>query len=278
MSVVFILASFHFLISYKLFGNSNFATLLLLIPMTLGFFSIIYKQIISEFFLNYPLYEVVKTKELTSNTIIASLLPKKNNLAFIPGQYAFFSFKKSSLSRESHPFTLLGNSNGSSISIVVKARGDFTKSLYNDLKPKDTVCIEGPYGKFNYLKAQNSQVWIAGGIGIAPFLIWSKDVQEPKNSNKKVSLFYCVHNKADAIFLDEFKDISSKNPNFNFFFFCSEQKNRLDISKVQEKIETLKDCSILMCGPKRMTNDLTKQFLNLGLNRKNIIFEDFEFL
>ncbi len=278
MSLVFILASFHFLISYKLFGRSELATILLLIPMVIGLSSIIYKQIIYEFFLSYPIYEVVKIKKLNESTIKATFEPKKNYLAFIPGQYAFFSFKKSSLTSESHPFTLLGNSKGSSISIVVKVRGDFTKSLYDKLKTKDIAYVEGPYGKFNYTKAKNSQIWIAGGIGIAPFLIWSKDLCNSKNATRKVTLFYCVHKKSDAIFLDEFRDISLKAPNFSFFFFCSEQNNRLNVLKVQEKIEKLKDCSILMCGPKRMTNDLTRQFVNLGVNRKNIIFEDFEFL
>jgi len=278
MSIVFILASFHFLVSYKLFKGTELATVLLLIPMGIGFFAIIYKQIIYEFFLSYPIYEVVKTKELNNNTITATLVPKKSNLEFIPGQYAFFSFRKSSLSRESHPFTLLGTANGSSISIIVKVRGDFTKSLYHNLKPKDLAYIEGPYGKFNYAQAKNSQIWIAGGIGIAPFLTWSKNLYSSQTTTTKISLFYCVHKKSDAIFLDELKDISSKLSNFNFFFFCSEQKNRLNANKVQEKIGNLKDCSILMCGPKRMTNDFTKQFVNLRVNIKNIIFEDFEFI
>jgi len=278
MSLVFILASFHFLTSYKLFGRSELATILLLIPMGLGLSSIIYKQIVYEFLLSYPIYEVVKTKKLNENTVTATLEPKKGNLAFTPGQYAFFSFKKSSLTSESHPFTLLGNASGSNISIIVKVRGDFTKSLYNELKPKDLAYVEGPYGKFNYMKAKSSQIWIAGGIGIAPFLIWSKELCNSKNTTKEVTLFYCVHKKSDAIFLDEFHDISQKLQNFNFSFFCSEESNRLNAIKVQEKVGKLKDSTILMCGPKRMTNDLTKQLIDLGINRKNIIFEDFEFL
>lgn len=272
MSLVFILASLHFIFSDKLFG-AQIDKALLCIPLTLGIASITYKQIIYPFFIDCPQYEVVKTNKLNYNTIEVMFSPIKGKITFIPGQYAFFTFQGKKLSNESHPFTLCGDPKGSQISILVKARGDYTKRLYQYVQMGYKASLEGPYGRFDYTKGKDSQVWIAGGIGIVPFVIWSKLAKKiPVN----VDLFYCVRKKEDAIFLDLFHQMQSTQ--YNFFFFCSEENNRINAKKVQQKIGQLQNRSIFLCGPKRLTTDLTEQFCSLGIKRKDLIFEDFEFL
>ena len=32
--------------------------------------------------------------------------------------------------------------------------------------------IGGPHGRFSHWKGTDQQVWIAGGVGVAPFLSW----------------------------------------------------------------------------------------------------------
>ena len=81
MSAVFILASLHFLLSTKLFGSDTLSKLLLCIPMSLGLFSIIYKQIIYVFFISNPIYKVTGIKKINYNTIEATLEPKEKALS-----------------------------------------------------------------------------------------------------------------------------------------------------------------------------------------------------
>lgn len=277
MSLVYFLASFHFLFSDRIFGPSISTKLLLLIPMSLGLFGIIYNQIIRAFFAKYPIYEVVDLKKLNLNTMEIYLKPKDEVLSFSLGQYAFFRFQGASITDESHPFTMCPYAEEAKISILVKARGDFTKSLYQNLKSGCLAHIEGPYGQFNYLKGKSSQVWIAGGIGIVPYLTWVRELSKSSNKVKNVDLFYCVHNEKDAVYLEEFRKISDQFPTFGFFFFSSENNERLTAKKVKEIKGNLFESSIFICGPKKMTSDLTRQFSQLGIEEKNIIFEDFEF-
>lgn len=274
MSIVFILATLHIVLARN-FNFLTFPDLLLFIPMGLGLFGIIYKQIIS-YFMEYPLYEVVKTNIKNDNLIEISLKAKKQKLCFIPGQYAFFRFKSDHISNESHPFTLCGSPNDSILSILVKARGDFTKSLYQNLQLGDQVYLEGPYGQFDYTKFDVPQIWIAGGIGIVPFLAWIRLFNESYKKNS-ITLFYCIHRKADAAFAEEFLQISKKFPFFRFFLFCSEENNRLHIQKILDLEGTLKNKAIFMCGPKKLTKSFFKEFLTLGVERDQIHFEDFEF-
>ena len=188
----------------------------------------------------------------------------------------FFSFQGPSFTKEPHPFTLCNHPKDSHISILVKNRGDFTRSLHQHLKVGDLVHLDGPYGRFDYTKMGQPQIWVAGGIGIAPFIAWTKHLTATKHLNT-IDLFYCVHKKEDAVFLDAFHRISKEFPQFHISLFCSEENQRLTAKRIQESSSAFHESSILMCGPKRMTYDLYKQFRHLGVQRKNIIFEDFEF-
>lgn len=51
----------------------------------------------------------------------------------------------------------------------------------SELKEGDLALVEGPYGLFSskYAK-EKEQVWIAGGIGITPFLSLAKDMYTNK--------------------------------------------------------------------------------------------------
>ena len=277
MSVVFILASLHFLLSHKLFGSSLLSAILLFIPVIIGLSGIVYKQILLDQIIPKPKYKIVKSKKLNSDTIEIILNPINKPVPFTPGQYCFFSFYGPKLTRESHPFTLCGTHQESQISILVKAKGDFTKALYDQIDHVSYADLEGPYGRFDYRKAGESQVWIAGGVGIVPFVAWTRIISR-LDVSPKIDLFYSVHRKQDAIHIEEFKQLSTLHPNFRFFLFISEENNRLSLSKIQEVTKGLKTSTILLCGPKRMTGDFSKKFQNLGISQDKIIFEDFEFI
>lgn len=277
MSIVFILATLHVLLLERRFSSSLISYALLFIPMGIGFFGIVYKQIISEFIIKHPLFEVVKTQIINDNLIEIFIRSKASPLLFIPGQYVFCSFESDKLAKEPHPFTLCGSPGDSMLSILVKVRGDFTRSVYQYVKSGNLIRVEGPYGRFDYIKAGSSQIWIAGGIGIVPFLAWARLFSQNHQRFNKIDLFYCIHRKEDAVFVEELYSISLRFPFFHFFLFCSEENEHLSVEKVQQLAGELTEKKILMCGPKKLTQDFTKKFLAQGVERQNIFFEDFEF-
>nr|WP_246253992.1 hypothetical protein [Comamonas jiangduensis] len=78
-----------------------------------------------------------------------------------------------------HPFTIASAPDGYArtddgrqlLRLVIKPLGDYTQTLHARLQPGQTVRIEGPYGHFDGQgAARRVQVWIAGGVGITPFL------------------------------------------------------------------------------------------------------------
>lgn len=92
------------------------------------------------------------------------------------GQFAFVRFDAA---EGAHPFTIasaphaLGNSPQGEplLRLVIKPLGDYTRTLHRRLRAGQRVDIEGPYGRFNGKGARRrQQVWVAAGVGVAPFL------------------------------------------------------------------------------------------------------------
>ena len=272
MSLVFLLASLHILLSERRFGSQYLSHALLFIPMSLGSFGIVYRQLYAPLFLKCFMYKVVKVDYLNNRVIEISLTTVDRAIKYIAGQYVFVSFKEKGVTKESHPFTLTSNPGEPQISLLIKSRGDFTNALYQNIKAGSEALLEGPYGCFDLKSSDLPQIWIAGGVGIAPFVAWAKQL-----GKQRVHLFYSFHCKAEAIHLDFFQKLSQENSNFQYSLFCSEEGAYLTAEGVTKEC-SLENPLILMCGPRRMTKGLSTQFCLLGFDRKKILYEDFEFL
>lgn len=271
MTLVFILASLHFILSRQRLGHSSgFA--LLLIPMAAGLIGILYKQFYLAFLFKSALYTVADVSNMTENTVLITFKPEGKGLDFIPGQYAFFAFE-GNLPREQHPFTAC-HFHERSLSILVKARGDFTRKLYDRATAGMRAKLEGPYGRFDYRMGGNDQIWVAGGVGVAPFLAWCESLS---NWAGKAVLYFCFHSEDDACIAEDFHNLKVKNPRFDYYLFCTERKERLTIQQIIDSEGNLEKKAVFLCGPRRLTRPFVEGFSQAGVKRQNIYFEDFEF-
>ena len=202
---------------------------------------------------------------------------KEKPLNFIPGQYGFFVFHNPKLSRESHPFTLIKSVEGLTVSILVKARGDYTINFYKNIKKGDLCTLEGPYGCLNYTQAGGSQIWIAGGVGVVLFLAWIRAIKCNLPKEITVDFHYCIHKKADVLFYNEFIELNKACPNFRCFLYCSEEGNRFDIDKMMSVSNDIRNKKIFICGPLKLTHYLKNELPTHGLSAHSLFVEEFEF-
>ncbi|MEI6494875.1 MAG: ferric reductase-like transmembrane domain-containing protein, partial [bacterium] len=138
-------------------------------------------------------YKVSSVRELAAGVREISLQSVGKTMAYQAGQFAFFSFKQDGLSAENHPFSLISVPEEPELKIIVKELGDFTRTLAQ-LKVGSLVAVEGPYGSFGQLDAkvggiQPKEIWIAGGIGITPFISLAKDLTK---NGRSADLYYSV--------------------------------------------------------------------------------------
>lgn len=221
-------------------------------------------------------YVVTSVNRLDESVVEIRLEPAGRGMAFVPGQFVFVSFRTGAVGREPHPFSIASAPHASTLDLVVKALGDHTTALMT-LPSGAHADVEGPYGSFSYRNVPNArQVWIAGGIGITPFLSMARSLD---GSAYEVDLYYCTEGPEHAHLIDELYEIADGDPRFRVIPVRKRSLGRIsaeDIVGVSLPIQH--DAAILICGPPMMNENLTEQFLEMGVPRSRLYFEDFGFL
>jgi predicted ferric reductase len=240
-----------------------------LIGLLLGFWRAFLSKLINNDFI----YKVDKINNLNKDVVAIDMIPEGRSMNFVPGQFIFVSFKSKGISREIHPFSI--SSVSGNIQILVKSLGDYT-SLIKNIKLGDKAVVEGPFGKFSYNNISNKkQIWLAGGIGIAPFLGMARSL---KDESYMIDLYYCVKNDEEAVFKEELSSLSLKQNNFRLFLWRSDEKGFINANEIAKESNGLLDKDILMCGPPVFMESLKDQFLKLKVNNKKIHWELFKLL
>ena len=205
-----------------------------------------------------------------------SLRPTGRAMRWRPGQFAFLSAPAPGL-REPHPFTIGRDPDvDNGIRFLVKPLGDWTRRLPDRLRPGDAVAVEGPYGRFDFRKGSGQQIWIAGGVGITPFLAWVQSLA--KDENRRIHLFYSVRTAEEAIGLDILKDATALFPCFSFDLVVTTQDGRLDARRVARGAPfDPNGADFFFCGPVNLRNAILKGLKSLGITPRRVRFELFEF-
>ncbi|MBP9817238.1 ferric reductase-like transmembrane domain-containing protein [Candidatus Shapirobacteria bacterium] len=221
-------------------------------------------------------YVITKVEALNETVTAITMTATGKKMPYNPGQFIFVSFDNRETGREYHPFSLSSAPQEETIQILIKSLGDFTRKVAG-LPIGTKVKVEGAYGKFyTQFKPEFDQIWIAGGIGIAPFAGMAKSLDIRNNS--KIDLYYCATKQEEMVAMAEFEKISDSNPNFRIFPFLSERYGRVDFKFISGLTGNMRDKEIYICGPPAMMKSLKKQFKINGIKKTMIHSEEFNFL
>ena len=274
MGVFFVLGALHiFYLDLSFSSNPPLMAYLVLLSVT-GTGAWVYKTVLFGFMTSKKSYQVTGLHRPTRNILEIELTPNQNPIAFKSGQYFFFSFRTSGLSREYHPFTVTQYTQRGDIKIMVKALGDYTKALHRNLQTGDMAYLEGPYGCFDYQKGTRSQVWIAGGVGVAPFLCWVNELLSAPRDDLKVDFYYCVNSVDDIVYSNIYKKLASQMPSFLVHYIRADREGFINV----EKIPKLDEREIFICGPRAMRRHILKALKDRNFPKNRIHFEDFDFV
>lgn len=233
-----------------------------------------YKTLLFDFVKKRFNYRVHQINRLNEKVMEVELSPLKEGVPCIPGQFCFFSFRAPDLSEESHPYTLIEVKENGNIFIMVKSQGDYTGQLYRALRPGTAALIEGPYGRFDYKNGAHSQVWIGGGVGNAPFISWANDLLKHHLPDLKLDIFYGLNHSSEATHISVFKDLQKVMPSVRMHLVYSEESGFIKLSDMED----ISGKDLFICGPREMRKALLSESRKLGIRKKNIHFEDFDFV
>ena len=200
-------------------------------------------------------------------------MPEK--IKFKAGQFVFLKLFKSYLSEEAHPFTI-SSAPGQPLRLAIKELGDYTNKL-SEVRAGDLATVEGPFGVFDFRAKQGNknQVWVAGGIGITPFLSMLRSFSD-KDQDYKIDLYYSVKNENCLAFSEEMKEKAEKNKNLNIIFWITEKRGFLTADSIKANTSEPGERDYFICGPPVMMSALKKQLLQQGIKKNKVHTEEFQ--
>ena len=233
---------------------------------------------------------VVESAQLATKDIVDLTLTQDNGAAFPPfkpGQYvALAAYGANGKLGRKHYFSIAGSPNDRTrMRFGIRVLGHFTQSIAK-MHHGDRLALFGPYGDFTFdPETMRRVVFIAGGVGITPFLSTIRYAAENRLAND-LTLIYSNKSRESTAFYDEISAIAEENQHLKAFFLMSEEKptteeearlfGRLDETKLRYATgNELTNTYFFLCGPPPFMDAATKLLRRCGVSPYFIRKEQF---
>ena len=156
-----------------------------------------------------------------------------------------------------------------------------------NLKPGDKVKVYGPFGEFFAKQTDAEMVFIGGGAGMAPMRSHIFDQLKRLSSKRKISFWYGARSMREAFYVEEFDKLAEENENFKWNLALSDplpEDNWKGLTGFIHQVlydnylkdhPAPEDCEFYMCGPPMMNAACIKMLEDLGVEKENILLDDF---
>ena len=172
---------------------------------------------------------------------------------------------------DSRCFSMQSNPNDEFIKITYAVKGSFTQAMEKTLKIGKGVWLKLPYGDlFTQPHSKINTVFIAGGTGITPFL--SLFTHQSFNEYTNPRIYLGFRNKDYNIYQSELD--RSYNSSKEVKLYYEDIDGIIDIEQIYN--ENGKDSSYFISGPPAMINKFKQILVKKGVQRENILTDDWE--
>lgn len=182
-------------------------------------------------------------------------------------------------------FSLVSAPDEKEISVATRMRNTAFKRVLKTMPLGTEVSIDGPYGSFTlHNDSTKPAVFLAGGIGITPFVSMVRDAAKKKLPHK-IFLFYSNRRPEDSAFLTELQELEKENPNYHFIGTMTDmaksalswtgKQGYINEAMIQEQIGDLAKPIYYLAGPPAMVAAMRGVLAKIGVNDDNIRTEEF---
>jgi ferredoxin-NADP reductase len=169
--------------------------------------------------------------------------------------------------------------------IATRLRNTAFKRVLAAAPPKMRLHLEGPSGSFTlHRNAQKPAVFLAGGIGITPFLSMVRDAHH-EHLPHEIYLLYGNRRPEDAAFLDLLGDMAAANAKLHFVPVMSEmgsshrpwdgEVGMISKDLLARHLPTIQGPIYYIAGPPGMVASLRKVLAAAGVDEDDIRTEEF---
>lgn len=242
-------------------------------------------------------------RQLAANSVELTMEPigDKPMPVVRPGQFVKMSVP--GVMNGPHPFMEVAAPGRDVMQVAVKVLGGDTRVLRETVGVGMEVQVRGPYGDLDVRDATPRQVWIAGGVGIMPFISWlraidalvdekirrsgvaSREIRKVATQEaleqlgiEQVDLWFMHHD--EPTYVPELAYWEKRYPWLQVHVRDTKKAGRLtakDLMKATPAIDpfNLEGVSAILCGPWEMVLPYRKDLRLMGVKR--VLREDFSF-
>lgn len=267
--IPFAFASWHFFTAMKPYDNFSMWGWYFGGFMVSGLAAYVWRILVRDTVAQGKDYTVVAAEHVGSATRL-ELKPNGRPLRHNAGQFAFLRIGAKSMS-EPHPFTIASGPSRENLQFFIRHLGDWSDRLPNTELVGSRVRVEGPYGEFEPHSPDHiHSLWIAGGVGITPFLA-ALDEELPPNHLPPMVLY--AHKATEGDPLVDLLQKANDAGRIELHLFAS--GNRLSPAVLDTLLpEGLADHHVALCGPSQLVNDMARAAADRGC--RSIETEDFD--
>nr|MBI5455499.1 PAS domain S-box protein [Candidatus Levybacteria bacterium] len=219
--------------------------------------------------------KLVSCKSIAESTYEAVFEYDPNLFSFNAGQYVRITIPKlkfEDAKGASRDFSIASSPNTKgSFSIAFRNTGSGFKRTLIEAEKGFIVEITGPQEIFSLKKAEGKfVVFIAGGIGITPFLSVIRFATEQKLPQKLV-LLYGNSNVESAAYLEELKELERQNPNFTMAAVFTHITGDI----IRQNVKDAESKHFCLAGPPEMVVNANAELIGMGIEKEKICVEEF---
>ncbi len=195
------------------------------------------------------------------------------------GQFAYLRFDRV---EGAHPFTIASADHRDGLlRFQIKALGDFTRRLPQRLAVGQGLTVEGPYGRFllDRRDRRARQVWIAGGIGVTPFIAWLEALRTGSGAEETISadLHYCTRDAGADAFVSRLRSLCDEVPGVSLHVHDTAQPGgRWSPSASSTWDKGSERVEVWYCGPRGLGQQIKAALVNTGGRQTRLHQEAFE--
>lgn len=227
---------------------------------------------------------VEKLRKLAADVMELTLkLPASERLRFRAGQYIDILLKdgkRRGFSLANAPF----NDQFLELHIRHVPGGYFTSHVFNEMKEKALLRIEGPLGSFYLRESERPLILMGGGTGFAP-LKGMLEQMMAQGLDKPVHLYWGVRAKADLYMDSVVRSWVSRHPLLTYVPVLSEPlpedawagRTGWVHDAVARDFPDLSGHDVYLSGPPPMVNAAQTAFLAQGLPEAQLFYDSFEY-
>ena len=181
-------------------------------------------------------------------------------------------------------FSLVSAPFESTLVIATRMRDTAFKRALRALPDGASLKLTGPIGQFTLADAARPAVFIAGGIGITPFMSMLRQAAQ-NQSPQTLLLLYSNRRPEDAAFLEELQALERQNRNFRLVATMTEmsksarawsgQTGFVDAALISRATHGLQAPVIYVVGPPAMVLAMQETLRGAGVSDEDIRSEEF---